>query len=623
MKKMLWGLLLFFLPLLVYADTVDYKINHYYIDAAILENGDMEITELIVLKGSFNGYIRDITYRNSTLGSEGYESNAIYNATDIEIEEIAAKKVDDVTFATIKDTDFKPLLFGRAANFGYIESPINNGYSYKMYFKSQNEQVAFRLKYLVKDVAVLHNDVGEVYYTFIGNDYDDAIYDLQIKVNLPKKDESNSFKVWAHGDLSGTIFPYENSYLLATIPSLEPYSPIDIRTTFSPSVLNESLVEKQTTENALEGILKVEEARANKANQERKRIKFIYYGMLAFSIIYLILFILAWIWVYIKYDKEYRAEFKNKYNREFIDDYNVEVVDYLMNKKITPNALSASIMNLVYKKNIKVEEIPNEKKQKEYQFTLVNEENLSETEKYLTDFLFTKVGKENVFTSKELQEYAKSTKTCDKFSASYTTWRQKVIRDGKDNNFFESNAKAKSVGLMFFIFALFIYILKSILNVEMFLCTFNFGLSILFLIYTFSFFKRTKKGNEDYAKWNAFKNFLNDFGTFEMKELPEIVLWERYMVYATVFGIADKVAKVMNVKIKEIETSDIMDYYPTFTDYYFYNSIDHLVHHALETNHSAIVAKNAASSYSSGSGGGGGFSSGGGFGGGGGGGHGF
>ena len=182
------------MPVLVLADRVSYTIPHYYIDASLLPDGDVSITELIVLEGSFNGYVREITYQNASLGSNGYESNQIYNPSGILMEEISAKKVDAVSFATLNDSDFKILRSGYGANLGYVESNINNGISYKMYFKSEEEQVAFRLKYRIKDVAVLHQDVGELYYTFIGSDYSDSIHDLQIRVHLPKKDDSGLLK---------------------------------------------------------------------------------------------------------------------------------------------------------------------------------------------------------------------------------------------------------------------------------------------------------------------------------------------------------------------------------------------------------------------------------------------
>lgn len=121
--------------------------------------------------------------------------------------------------------------------------------------------------------------------------------------------------------------------------------------------------------------------------------------------IYYAILIIVWIYVYKKYDKERTPKFNLEYNREFIDDYNVEVIDYLMNSNITPNAMSASIMNLIYKKNIKAEKILEEKDG--YKFTLLNKDNLNETENYLVDFLFDRVGTNNEFTTSKLKKYGK------------------------------------------------------------------------------------------------------------------------------------------------------------------------------------------------------------------------
>ena len=147
--------------------------------------------------------------------------------------------------------------------------------------------------------------------------------------------------------------------------------------------------------------------------------------------------------------------------------------------------------------------------------------------------------------------------------------------------------------------------------------------AFVFGIYTMAFNKRTKKGNEHYRKWQAFKNFLNDFGTFDIKELPEIALWERYMVYAVIFGLAKKVQAAMNVKIKEFDIND--PYYNPYLNSWLYYDLNYSLVSAINDSvASSINAANAQSMSSSGSGFGGGFSSGGGGGfGGGGGGHGF
>lgn len=367
----------------------------------------------------------------------------------------------------------------------------------------------------------------------------------------------------------------------------------------------------------------METKRAEDANKKRQRIKTIYNSIRILSIIGLIYQLLSIFYIYKKYDKEYKSAFTNDYNREFIEDYNVEVVDYIINKSITPNAMSASIMNLIYKKNIKAEKMLDTKKE-EYIFTLITRENLDETENYLIDFLFNKIGNETTFTTLELKAYAKSTKTYSTFTNTYTNWRKKVEKIGKSLNIFENHTK---VTVYAFIYAFLSFLLLQVST--MFLATniftiLNFILAIGIFAYTLIFKKRTVYGNEQYVRWKAFKKFLEDFGDFENKELPEISLWERYMVYATVFGIADKVAKTMNVKIKELQAADSTI---TLYDSYFYhchlaNMINSSVTNAISTAQ-ATAASVASSSSSSGFGGGGGFSSGGGFGGGGGGGHGF
>ena len=121
-------------------------------------------------------------------------------------------------------------------------------------------------------------------------------------------------------------------------------------------------------------------------------------------------------------------------------------------------------------------------------------------------------------------------------------------------------------------------------------------------------------GNELYTKWHALRNFLNDFGTFSEKELPEIALWEKYLVYANIFGLADKLRKQMEVKVPNLN-DDISGM--NMRDYWVINNA---INRSIATSVSAAVteakSKIASSNSSSGGGFGGGFSGGGGGGGG-------
>jgi len=639
MKKIIISIITFFIaPFLVNA--ADYDLTDFLIKAEILNNGDMIVNELIVLDGSFNGYERDILYANQMLeNGTDFSNNTIYNASDITNITIKGKYVNKVNFDTFDDLDY--ILFnceemisnGEKAK--YKETILNYGYRYRMYYYSNNKKVAFNIKYTVKNAVVLHNDVAELYWTFVPNGFEDTIKNVQIKVYLPNVDNSDNFRIWAHGNLNGEINYINKEGMYANIKNIKYEDSVDIRTSFNKDLITDKTSIKRTNVNALERIIEIETERAEAANNLRKELLIKYNLVKYLTIVFYSLVITLGLLIYFKYGKSPKSNYYSKYNREFIDDYNVEVIDYLMNKKITPNAMSASILNLVYKKNISVKETTSVEKvkNKECKFTLENTDNLNESETILIEFLFDKVGKKKLneeskkeFTTIDLKKYAKGTKTCDKFISSYNTWKDNVISIGKQQKFYESSGIPSLIGVLIVLFGFFITALTMTYEVDFIPSYLVLFVAFPFLYYSIKVTKRTLKGAEHYDKWKAFKNFLDDFGSFELKELPEIILWERYLVYATIFGLADKVEKVMNVKIKEINVENLnYEYYPS----YFYidlgSTINSSISSAINNAYSTQAANyaNSHSSSSSGSGFGGGFSSGGGFGGGGGGGRGF
>ena len=626
-KYIILSLIILLIPTFVKASDVDYEITNYYIDSYILENGDLEIKELIVLNGSFNGYIRELATSNSVLSHSNkidFEHDAIYNASGIYDMKIGAKKVDDVSFDTFND-EFEKLEIGDSFSSNSKKTVVtkySNYDEYKMYYRSNNESVAFLLDYKLDKAIVLHNDVAELYWQFIGNDFTDQINDLKIRIHLPNNDDSDFFKVWAHGDLTGEIKKENNKTVYAYVKYLYPNSPVDIRMTFDKNLITDTSKVKKSNEEALDSILKVEKERALEANRIRKRQQKLV-AIANYTGIFLIIFqIINIIYIYFKHDKEYKSDFNNDYYREFFDDFNVEVGDYILKRTITPNAMSASIMNLIYKKNIKAEKIE-EGKEDNYEFTLLNRDNLSDTEIKLVDFLFKKIGDNNKFTTEKLKKYAKSIKTYSDFNNTYTSWKNSVISDGKKLKIFETSIPNKIFNVLFCLLVMFVGVIFSTnigLSIPYVIATI---LSIIVVVYSLQVLKRTKYGNEQYLRLKASKKFLSDFGTFDIKELPEITLWERYMVYATLFGIASKVSKSMNVKIQEIsDYENIQTFHTNYYDFQMCNIINSSISSAVSmATHTAMEV--AASSMSSSSGSGGGFSSGGGFGGGGGGGHGF
>lgn len=116
-------------------------------------------------------------------------------------------------------------------------------------------------------------------------------------------------------------------------------------------------------------------------------------------------------------------------------------------------------------------------------------------------------------------------------------------------------------------------------------------------------------GAEVYYLWTSFENMLREIARLNQAELESIVVWNRLLVYATLFGYADKVSHLMKVHQIQVENPDINLYVAYGWHSMFYHS-------SAQMSHYASIA-NTASTYSVSSGNG---SSGGGFSGGGGGG---
>lgn len=639
MKKVICFIIsLFIFSINLYAvSNVNYKIDDYIVDSRIDISGNMVVREVIKVKGSFNGYIRDLKYKNSNnkvfdKSIDSFYGSSIYDASNIEVRKVGTINYDKELDFNVFDQNVNEFTMNDSCTVNkgcYEKSDITDGVSLKMYNETNNSSTYFYIEYLLGNVVVMHEDIAEVYFNFVGDMFDDDINKYKLRVVLPDKTKE-LVRVWAHGPLNGNVSPIkdENGYYYGgylEINDLYSNTPVDMRLTFDKNlILVDHPYLKKSEVLALDKILEVENLRADKANKEREKAKFFMYGSYALGSVYLVLLVLLFVYIYIKYDKELKTNFDMEYNREFINDYDVTNIEYLFDKKITEKAFSTSILNLIYKKNIKIEQID----KKDYKLIKVNTDNLSESEEYLMKMIFDNIGNKEYVLLSQIKKYAKEIHgTTSEFLTSFTTWQNKVTNESIKNNFYESNTKIKVLGTLFSLVGYLVFYVMGRFNGFNLFSIIIFICALVFMIYVLIFNKRTKRGAEDYQKWKAFKRFLEDFGRFDEKELPEIVLWERYLVYANIFGIADKVGKTMKIKFNEINTNNQYSNGDLLFDYMMWNnlnySINNTVRSSVSTARTMVNEAIAKSSSSSGGGFGGGFSSGGGFGGGGGGGRGF
>jgi uncharacterized membrane protein len=124
--------------------------------------------------------------------------------------------------------------------------------------------------------------------------------------------------------------------------------------------------------------------------------------------------------------------------------------------------------------------------------------------------------------------------------------------------------------------------------------------------------RRSQRGADDLRRWQGFRRFLLDFSEMPRAELPSLVLWEHYLVYAVPLGVADRVIQQLGkiYPAEELARSPGLSVWTSTSGSGRGSPLG-----ALAGFTTAMAA--ATSSASSGSGSGGGFSGGGGGGGGG------
>lgn len=638
MKKIrfiLFSLFIMLLPIFVYADGT----TRYYIEVNVLDNGDAEVKELKLMDGEYNGYKTDIRYKSNGLtkfdGSKSsFEGSDIYNAsalTDVKVYDVKFTTTD-FSIINNKNREFVLVNSAEKGDYGvYTKTTNSEGIEILSYQPSVYKRASL-VTYTLKDLVVVHNDIAELAHDFIGTDYAEEINNLIIRINLPSS--SKELRIFSHGPLNGKNRIIDDKSVEITYETLDKENAVDGRVVFDKSIVPNAT--KKSNVDGLGKILEVEKERANYANKlreaARKREKML-------QTLAIIMEILLGIWLiglivivykfYNKNDKEYRSEFNGKYFRDFPEEYTPSTVSYLMNKSINNLSFNAGILDLIRKKAITIEEVTIDKKglfknkqQKDYKLSRnmnFNLDTLSTSEKKLFNLLIGTVGNGDYVILGDMKEFSKDYNNAKRLISGYDSWRYACESEAEAEEFYENTKKEKTNCILYSL----IFIPITFLAL---LCGSNMGrvllidlFGILAIIYFSSATKRTKKGNEQYHKWKGLKNFLADFGRLDEKDLPEIKLWERYLVYATMFGLAVKVQNAMKMNLERMNYSDNIDFtYLYFDNYYFSNSMTNAVNSSLSSARGTISTHELASSSDSSSGGYGGGSSfgGGGFGGG-------
>lgn len=301
-----------------------FEIENFIINSVILENGDLEVEEYITYTTteSRNGVIRNIETKNP--------DNKLNSADDIELKKVSVDGLNCI------ETDY-----GTNGDRGVYEySKEKNGINIKVYAPMKHGEYTVVYKYLLKNVAVRYNDTAELFWNFIGNEWDTNINNLKINIMLPQSAIYEKSYVFGHGADNGRFTKQDNLITLYAT-DIKSNQAIDGRILFSKDSISSN---KVVNKNVLEKYINQEEG----MKSEKEPIAFLGLSIKQIAIYLSMGIVILAIILYFKYDKEIYVE-KHYYCREIPEGIETEELQYIYNHRKIKNTMWTTFLNLIKK----------------------------------------------------------------------------------------------------------------------------------------------------------------------------------------------------------------------------------------------------------------------------------
>lgn len=174
-----------------------YQVEDMDIQATVNDDGSVNIEQKITYKfnGSYNGIYINIPYQLEDVEAE--ENDDLYNGKGVTV-----NKVSVVNNGA--ETEFNKVNSAINGNKNVYTTTTESGLQkIKVYSPSNNTTKTFKIDYIINNLCVKHNDIGELYYNFIGGAWEVEIKNLNIDIYIPQNREQ--IQVWGHGPYNRTI----------------------------------------------------------------------------------------------------------------------------------------------------------------------------------------------------------------------------------------------------------------------------------------------------------------------------------------------------------------------------------------------------------------------------------
>lgn len=554
------------------------EAKEYTLDLVVDDYGNMHVVETIVIDNyvdRYNNYFyKEIAYnKNNMFGNSALNKSSLKKDA-----KLIVKEGNKVVFDSDTSENVYPNHF---VGFSYENDRDERGYTLRcennvrcdtiFYYNRSGfaEITTFVYEYTIEGVITQYKDISELNWVLL--DYQPFKFNnITINMTLPEGEYNIAEeKTFFHGTNMAKRKFVDDNKIVITAKDMISDEQIEVRLLLDNEVFSNVRDINKVNINAMNEILAFEKEQTKIADQ-----KFFIgnSGVIIVFALFVVLLLIITIVCYKKHDKELKSEFYNEYYRELPAEYSPAVMGYLYKfREIDDDDLTATLLDLIRRKYLILDSNGSSgvnDKNPDYKIKLNKEKSqndLTESEKYLIRWFIKEIGNGEEVSSLQLSAYCDSYTGAKQYQESSRVWYGLVKSEASKYKFFEKNLS--NVKVLYSIIGILLGIATIIgLSIMVNYSGYSFGAGLIFsassllfsyVLYVNSIDRRTKSGNEDFVRWRAFKKFLEDFSSFEDYPVPSIIIWEHYLVYATSFGIADKVSEQLKLKFNLEEISSV------------------------------------------------------------------
>ena len=467
----------------------DLYITDWVVDATLLDNGDLRISEDITFEfnDKFNGVYRDIVLDQTS------------GLSDITVARVNGDKLSDYSLVTKAKKGDKGV---------FTLEEEKNKVIVKIFTPSKDERKTYRISYLVKNVAVKYKDTGELYYKFLGKGNETSIGRFIVYISLPYKDDSEMIKVYAHGPLNGSIKKIQDDRYQLKVDNVATKTFIEARILFprefiagSSNIKNQDRYQEVIDEEAT--FQAKREQDLQKREDSRKLLNNI---TLAFSSIS----VLALAIILYQCRRNINKDFIRVEIRDIPEECTPAVAARVTGIYVNSNMIFATILDLFRKGYVRIsgegeskDILSNENfvihKTKDADMFLLGHE------RFFMNWLFDDMGNGQEVSTDDIKYYSKH--SSQKYLESQLTWKKKIKAEADKRGYYDHSKKRQGITLiMLSMISMVLGVITAIYTSIYALLSFVIG-SVLLPCGISLFFRFSEKGYLQYKRWIGFQKY--------------------------------------------------------------------------------------------------------------------